>query len=54
MQSYNLLNRTTGEIITQKFKTLKQVEDFLETNKQFEKIEEQIQVLPIRGTRQIS
>ena len=54
MQNYNFLNRSTGEIITQKFKSLDQVADFLQANKQFEVIEEDLQPLPVRGTRQIS
>ena len=54
MQNYNFLNRSNGEIVTQKFKNLQQVEDFLQRNKQFELVEEEFQNLPIRGTRQIS
>ena len=54
MQSYNLLNRSTGEIFTQKFKNLKQVKDFLKMNKQFEIIEQHFEGLPVRGTRQLS
>ena len=54
MQHYNLLNRSCGEIVTQKFKNLQQVEDFLRKNNRFELIEEYLQNLPVRGTRQIS
>ena len=54
MQSYNLLNRDIGEIITLKFKNLKQLEDFLQLNKQFEFIDTDLHMLPFRGTRQIS
>ncbi len=43
MQNYNFLNRFTGEIVIQKFKSLKQVENFLQTNKQLEIIEEDLQ-----------
>jgi len=53
MQHYNLLNRSSGEIVTQKFKNLQQVEDFLRKNNRFELIEEYLQNLPVRGTRQI-
>ena len=54
MQNYNFLNRSSGEIVTQKFKNLQQVEDFLQRNERFELIEEDLQNLPVRGTRQIS
>ena len=54
MQSYNFLNRAIGEIITLQFKNLKQVEDFLQLNKQFEFIDTDLHTLPFRGTRQIS
>ena len=54
MQNYNFLNRSSGEIFTQKFKNLQQVEDFLRGNEQFELEEEDLQNLPIRRTRQIS
>ena len=54
MQHYNLLNRSSGEIVTQKFKNLQQVKDFLRKNNRFELIEEYLQNLPVRGTRQIS
>ena len=45
MKNYNLLNRTAREVITQKFKSLDQVEDFLQTNIQFDIIEEHFKVL---------
>ena len=54
MQKYKFSKKFTGEIAMQKFKSLKQVEDFLQTNKQLEIIEEELQNLPIRRTRQIS
>ena len=54
MQHFNFLNRSSGEIFTQKFKNLEQVKDFLQKNKQFELVEEDLQNLPVRGTRQIS
>ena len=54
MQIYTFLNRSSGEIVTQKFKNLQQVEEFLQRNKRFELIEEDLQNLPVRGTRQIS
>ena len=54
MQNYNFLNRSSGEIVTQKFKNLKQVEEFLQKNERFELVEEDLQNLPVRGTRQIS
>ena len=53
MQNYNFLNRLSGEIVTQKFKNLQQVEEFLQRNERFELVEEDLQNLPIRGTRQI-
>ena len=53
MQNYNFLNRSSGEIVTQKFKNLQQVEDFLQRNERFELIEEDLQNLPVRGTRQL-
>ena len=54
MQNYNFLNRSSKEIFTQKFKNLEQVKDFLQKDKRFELIEEDLQNLPIRGTRQLS
>ena len=54
MQNYNFLNRSSGEIVTQKFKNLQQVEDFLQKNERFELVEEDLQNLPVRGTRQLS
>jgi len=54
MQSYILLNRAIGEIISVKFKNLKQVEDFLQLHKQFEIMDTDLHGLPFRGTRQIS
>ena len=48
------LNRSSEEIFTQKFKSFIQVEDFLQTNKQFEILEEDLQNLPVMGTQQIS
>ena len=54
MQNYTFLNRSSGEIVTQKFKNLEQVKDFLQRNERFELIEEDLQNLPIRGTRQLS
>ena len=53
MQNYNFLNRLSGEIVTQKFKNPQQVEEFLQRNERFELVEEDLQNLPIRGTRQI-
>ena len=53
MQSYILLNRAIGEIISVKFKNLKQVEDFLQLHKQFEFMDMDLHGLPFRGTRQI-
>ena len=44
MKNYNLLNRTAGEFITQKFKSLDQVENFLQTKIQFDIIEEHFKV----------
>ena len=54
MQNYNFFNRTIEEIIMQKFKNLKQVEYVLQVNKQFEIIKDDMQMLAIRGPRQIS
>ena len=54
MQNYNFLNRSSGEIVTQKFKNLQQVEDFLQRNERFELVGEDLQNLPVRGTRQLS
>ena len=54
MQNYNFLNISSGEIVTQKFKNLQQVEDFLQRNERLELVEEDLQYLPFRGTRQIS
>ena len=54
MQNYMFLNRSSGEIVTQKFKNLQQVEDFLQRNERFELVEEDLQNLPVRGTRQLS
>ena len=54
MQLYNLLNGSSGEIVTQKFKNLQQVEDFLRKDNRFEHIKEYLQNLPVRGTRQIN
>ena len=54
MQNYNFLNRSSGEIVTQKFKNIQQVEDFLQRNERFELVEEDLQNLPVRGTRQLS
>ena len=54
MKSYCLLNRAIGEIITLKVKNLKQIEDFLQLYKQFEVMDTDLNMLPFRGTRQIS
>lgn len=54
MQIYTFLNRSSGEIVTQKFKDIQQVEDFLQRNERFELMEENLQNLPVRGTRQLS
>ena len=54
MQNYNFLNISSGVIVTQKFKNLQQVEDFLQRNERFELVEGDLQNLPVRGTRQLS
>ena len=54
MQNYNLLDRAIGETITLKSKNLKQVEDFIQLNKQFEIFDTDLHMLPIRRTRQVS
>ena len=53
MHNYNLLNRAIGEIITLQFRNIKQIEDFLPLNKQFEFIDTDLHISPFRGTRQI-
>ena len=54
MQNYNFFNKSSGEIVTQKFKNPQQVEDFLQRNERFELVGEDLQNLPVRGTRQLS
>ena len=53
MQTYYFFNKSTGEVVEQVFRHVKQVEQFLEKSSNFELMSGPLENLPVRGTRKI-
>ncbi len=53
MQTYYFFNKSTGEVVEQVFRHVKQVEQFLERSSNFELMNGPLENLPVRGTRKI-